>query len=63
MTQVTRAVWEERMMEGTSEEAQGEEEAEEAGGRPRRQQRFRLPSGRWASGGGPRPELGSLPRR
>lgn len=33
-----------------SEEAQGEEEAEEAGGRPRRQQCFRLPSGRWASG-------------
>lgn len=51
------------MMEVMSEEAQGEEEAEEAGGRPKRQQRFRLPSGRRASGGGPRPGLGSLPRR
>lgn len=61
--QVTRAVWEERMRDVTSEEAQGEEEAEEVAGRPRRQQRFRLPSGRWSSGGEPRLELGSLPRR
>lgn len=63
MTQLTRAVWEEWMTGLISEEAQGEEEAEEVGGRPRRQQRFRLPSGRWASGWGPRPEMGSLPKR
>ena len=63
LTQVTRAVWEERMMEVMSEAAQGETETDEVGGSPKRQQRFRPASGRWASGGGPRPELGSLPRR
>jgi hypothetical protein len=34
------------MMGETSEEVQGEEEAEEVGSRPKRQQRFRPPSGR-----------------
>lgn len=57
-TQLTIAVWEERVMEETSEEAQEGEEAEEVGDKPKRQQRFR-----WASGEGPRPGLGSLPSR